>query len=119
MFGHARPKRGTTMKENAKRTKKTAAGADKPLHGAQWAKVLGRRRAGRARRDLVLQLQGVALPTQYRKAARVAIDRRQGALRVSVRTRVVGRHFFPPDIKSVAVPKRRVQDMAAYTEGTI
>jgi V8-like Glu-specific endopeptidase len=91
-----------------------------PLPGTKWASALGRRPARRARRDLVLRMQEFALPTQYRRGARVTVDKRRGTLLVSVRTRVVGRHFFPPDIPAVALPKRRRSlEMSVDTGGIV
>jgi V8-like Glu-specific endopeptidase len=64
-------------------------------------------------------MQEFALPSGYRRGARFKFDKRKGALQVSVRTRVVGQHFFPADIRAIAVSKRRSADMAGHTDGTI
>jgi V8-like Glu-specific endopeptidase len=93
--------------------------AEKPLPGKSWARALSRRPARRAPSDLLLTVQEFALPPEYRKGARVRIDKRHGGVQVAVKTRVVGRHFFPPDIKTVAVPRRGRAALAAYTEGII
>jgi V8-like Glu-specific endopeptidase len=92
----------------------------KPLTVKQWAKALVERPARRARVDLVLQMQEFALPRQYRSGAEVQFDQRSGRLSLSVRTRIVGQHFFPPNIESVTLPKRRRVDLkSASTDGVL
>jgi hypothetical protein len=92
----------------------------KPLLVKKWAKVLRERPSRRAREELLLQMQEFALPKEYRKGAQVGVDRRSGRVRLSVRTRMVGRHFFPPNIESITLSTRRRVDLNAMnTEGRV
>lgn len=85
----------------------------KPLLVKQWSKVLRKRAPRRSREDLWLQMPEFALPKEYRKGAKVEIDSRTGRVNLSVRTRTVGQHNFPPNIRSVAVSARRRVDLKA------
>jgi V8-like Glu-specific endopeptidase len=90
----------------------------KPLLVKNWGKLLRERPPRRAREELLLQMQEFALPKDYRKDAQVELDKRSGRLALSVRTRVVGKHFFPPDIKSITLSTRRRVDLTAMgTDG--
>src|SRR5262245_21776965 len=71
----------------------------KPLTVKQWRKSLRARSASRAREELQLRMDEFALPPVYRKGATAEIDRRRGTIELAVRTRTVGQHFFPPNIK--------------------
>jgi V8-like Glu-specific endopeptidase len=98
----------------------THSGTPKPLTVDQWKRVLRPRPPSRAHADLVLQMRAFALPPVYRKGAEAEIDLRRGTLSLSVRTRMVGQHFFPPNIESVRLPRRRrVDAMAADTVGAL
>jgi len=94
---------------------------EKPLLVKNWAKAIKPRPARPSRKALVLQMQEFGLPKDYRKGARCEVDKRNGTIRVSVRTRAVGRHFFPPDVKGVALSaKRRAREvMVTDTHGMI
>ena len=92
----------------------------KPLLVKQWSRVLKARASRRAAKELVLRLDEHALPSDYRKGARVAIDRRGGGIRIDVHTRVVGEHYFPPDIKTVKLPaRRRIDSDATESRGIV
>ena len=91
-----------------------------PLTVEQWKKALRPRPPSRAREELVLRMRDIALPPDYRKGAAAEIDRRRGTIELSVRTRTVGQHFFPPNIESVTLRRRgRGDGMAATTEGAL
>jgi V8-like Glu-specific endopeptidase len=92
----------------------------KPLLVKQWGRALKTRKPQRATKDLVLHLDEHALPREYRKAAEFALDRRTGRIRIDIRTRIVGQHYFPPDIKSVSLStRRRVATGAPDTSGIV
>jgi V8-like Glu-specific endopeptidase len=78
----------------------------RPLLVKQWGRILKRRPPRRITKPVTLQMHEHALPRAYREGARLAVDQRTGRLQVNVRTRLVGQHSFPPDIKSVALSRR-------------
>jgi V8-like Glu-specific endopeptidase len=93
----------------------------KPILVQNWAKSIKARRAAKSSKPLVLQMQEFALPKDYRKSASCEIDRRTGIVQVSVRTRTVGQHFFPPNTKTVRfrAKSRGSVEMATHTTGFI
>lgn len=93
----------------------------RPLLVREWAKNIKSRRARKARHALLLQLSEFALPKEYRKGAHCKIDKRKGTVQVLVRTKAVGQHFFPPNIRTVALAaKRRArEETAIHTHGMI
>ena len=90
-----------------------------PLLVKQWRRALKAREARRAREELVLQMHEHSLPKDYRKGASLTFDRRTGRLQLDVRTRLVGQHFFPPDIEAVRLPKRLRRDGDPESQGML
>lgn len=78
----------------------------KPLLVKHWGRVLKRRPPKRVAKPITLRMHELALPKAYREGARLALDQRTGRIQLSVRTRLVGQHAFPPDIKSVALSRK-------------
>ncbi len=93
----------------------------RPLLVKDWAKAIKARPPRRPPRDLVLQMQEIVLPKEYRQKMRYRVDKRTGTVQLQVRTRTVGKHFFPPDIKSVALSPRRYAglEMVDRTHGLL
>lgn len=90
-----------------------ALNVGKPLLVKQWGHALKSRAPRRASKDLVLQMHEHPLPKYYRKGTKLVLDRRTGRIRLDVRTRLVGQHFFPPNIKSVSLPRKHRTEIAA------
>jgi len=95
--------------------------SSKPLLVRDWAKAIKARPPRKSPRDLVLKMQEIVLPKEYRRKVRYQVDRRTGTAQLLVRTRTVGKHFFPPDIKTVGLSSRRhvMQEMVDRTHGLL
>jgi V8-like Glu-specific endopeptidase len=78
----------------------------KPLLVTQWGRALKRRPPKRVAKPVTLQMHEHALPKAYRESARLALNPRTGRIQLNVRTRLVGQHFFPPDIKSMSLSRK-------------
>jgi Pentapeptide repeats (8 copies) len=98
-----------------------AAKSPKPILVKDWAKTIKPRRARKSSKSLVLHMREFALPKDYRKSVSCEVDKRKGVVRVSIQTRSVGQHFFPPNTKTVSLrAERRVGDkMAIHTTGML
>jgi V8-like Glu-specific endopeptidase len=94
---------------------------DRPLLVREWAKMIPARRAKKPSRNLVLQMQGIALPKQYRQKVGFRVDKRTGTAQLTIRTRTVGKHFFPRNLRSVTLSSKRLAKMevADHTHGLI
>ena len=92
----------------------------KPLTVKQWRKALQARPPSRAREELLLRMHEFALPKTYRNGAAAEIDHRRGTIELSVRTRTVGQHFFPPNIACITARRRQGgESMASATNGAL
>src|SRR6476620_5169464 len=92
----------------------------KPMLMKSWGRSIKPRAARPASKPLVLHLSEFALPKEYRKGAQCEVDQRTGVCEVTVRTKTVGQHFFPPYIKTVSLPKRRpAGEPVTHTDGKI
>ncbi len=100
---------------------KSEKASSRPLLVREWAKAPRERRVHKPARDLVLKVQDILLPKEYRRKVEYKLDKRKGAIQVLVRTRTVGKHFFPPDIKTVPLSRKRLapRDRADRTHGFI
>src|SRR5882724_8016020 len=88
----------------------------KPLLVTQWGRALKRRPPKRVAKPVTLQMHEHALPKAYRESARLALNQRTGRIQLNVRTRLVGQHFFPPDIKSMSLSRKHRIDGATANE---
>lgn len=108
-------------KKGAKAAGATATNDDavKPLLGKNWAKAIKARAAQQAREAVSVTLNTAVIAKEHREDARCDIDRKSGIVQVSVNTRTIGQHAFPPDIRTTALTRSDVQPTRLITDGML
>ncbi|MEP7267802.1 MAG: hypothetical protein ABI844_09265 [Saprospiraceae bacterium] len=75
---------------------------DRPLLVKEWAKSIGVKRAVKSNKKFELQLQNLLIPTEYRKELAMKKGK-PGSFTILAKSAVIGKHYFPPNIKTVSV----------------
>ena len=78
-----------------------------PIAFKDWPKSVRAVKARRPSRDLELFVTSFFAPSELLKNAKSY--RKKGALNVMIKTEEVGRHFFPPPVKTVHVDEKKIR----------
>ncbi len=79
-----------------------------PLLVEEWIKSVRLRRPRRPKKALSLRVATLTLPREYRGNVRRTVNKDTGEIEIVVRASAVGKHAFPPDIKSVSLARRKI-----------
>lgn len=89
--------------------------ADHPLLVKDWAKNIPVRKVKALKKDVAVQLFKTNLPAGLKKNVTYSLNKRTGAAQMIAHTKEVGKHHFPPDIKSVALSRKEITGIEAVT----
>ncbi|MDP8915452.1 MAG: hypothetical protein M3M83_03030, partial [Thermoproteota archaeon] len=78
-----------------------------PITFGEWPNVVHEVKAKRTRRKFDLSIASALTSPNLARGAR--LSRSRGRMDVLLKTNQVGRHFFPPSVKTVALDERRMR----------
>lgn len=78
-----------------------------PLIFGEWPSVIPEVKAKRTKRRFELPIASALTSTNLAKSAR--LSRSKGRMQVLLKTNQVGRHFFPPSVKTVALDEEEIR----------
>jgi hypothetical protein len=85
-----------------------------PITFSNWAKTIREMKAKPVRRSLELSFANFFGMADL--AGNIKSFRRKGVLNVTMKTNQVGRHFFPPRVKTVHVDERKLKRIKKATD---
>src|SRR6266851_5248229 len=81
----------------------------RPLLVKEWSESIGIRKAVGTSRKFEIRVGKLMLPKEYRGKTTIKTDPRTGTITVLTKSSQVGKHFFPPDIKSVKLTRQMLK----------
>ena len=108
-----------STKSRAKALNATDDDAVKPMLGKDWSRYIKTRAARKAAVALSLTLSETVLAKEYLDDARCEIDKNSGIVQVSVKSRTIGQHAFPPDISVKTLTRRDTEAARLITDGQL
>ncbi|MGD8272030.1 MAG: trypsin-like peptidase domain-containing protein [Desulfobacterales bacterium] len=89
---------------------------DAPILYKEWKNKVRRKRAKKSKRSLTLVL-GMYKPPRARAWSKPRLRRRSGRYEVVTSTSLIGQHTFPPNVRSIALTKRKARNISNRSEG--